>query len=186
MTHRLRTLHDGIMVGVGTALVDDPQLNARYVSSTIPITQPQPIIIDPYLKLSSTCKLIKNYQNNIGKQVLLMVSSRGCNENPEKKKLLEGLGVKIIEISTHDDHLPLTLVLEELKHRGIESLMIEGGSKIIQSCLSSNLFDRLIITTAPMFIGSEGVPAISKAQDIKRLNNVKYITLGNDSVMSAE
>lgn len=72
-----------------------------------------------------------------------------------------------------------------LKDRGIDSLMIEGGSKIIQSCLSSNLFDQLIITTAPMFIGSEGVPAITKIQDIKRLSNVKYITLGNDSVMSA-
>lgn len=105
MTHRLRTLHHGIMVGIGTALIDDPQLNARYISSAIQITQPQPIIIDPYLKLSATCKLIKNYQNNTGKQVLLLVSNKGCIENPEKKALLESLGVNIIEISTSDGML---------------------------------------------------------------------------------
>lgn len=100
MTHRLRTLHDGIMVGIGTALVDDPQLNARYISSAINITQPQPIIVDPFLKLSPTCKLIKNYQNKAGKQVWLIASSKGCNANKEKKGQLESLGVKILVVET--------------------------------------------------------------------------------------
>jgi 2,5-diamino-6-(ribosylamino)-4(3H)-pyrimidinone 5'-phosphate reductase len=64
--------------------------------------------------------------------------------------------------------------------------MIEGGSKIIQSCLLTSSFDQLIITIAPIFIGSEGVPAMSTIQkDIMRLTNVKYQPLGNDIVMSA-
>lgn len=83
------------------------------------------------------------------------------------------------------DRLPLPQVFKILKAQGIQSLMIEGGSKIIQSCLSSSSFDQLIITIAPMFIGSDGVPAMTCVQDITRLIQVNYITLGNDIVMSA-
>jgi 2,5-diamino-6-(ribosylamino)-4(3H)-pyrimidinone 5'-phosphate reductase len=103
MTHRLRTFHDGIMVGIGTALVDDPQLNARYISPTIqPILQPQPIILDPFLKLSPTCRLIKNYQAGTGKQVWLIVSRKGCLQNKEKKLQLEISGVKILVVETEE------------------------------------------------------------------------------------
>lgn len=102
MTHRLRTLHDGIMVGIGTALIDDPQLNARYISSTIDARQPQPIIIDPYLKLSPHCKLVKNYQNKTGKQVWLLASRKGCETNPGAKQVLESVGVNVVEIPTQD------------------------------------------------------------------------------------
>lgn len=102
MTHRLRTLHQGIMVGIGTALVDDPQLNARYVSSALMIEQPQPIIVDPFLKLPHTCKLITNYQSNKGKQVWLVASRKGCDINKEKKVLLESLGVKVLVVETNE------------------------------------------------------------------------------------
>jgi 2,5-diamino-6-(ribosylamino)-4(3H)-pyrimidinone 5'-phosphate reductase len=188
MAHRLRTLHDGIMVGIGTALIDDPQLNARYLSPTIKeIHQPQPIIMDPYLNLSPNCTLIKNYQSNIGKQVWLIASRKGCDQNNEKKLQLESLGVKIVIVETDQDRLPLSQVYKVLKNHGIKSLMIEGGSKIIQSCLLSNSFDQLIITIAPIFIGSDGVPAMTaNQQDIMRLTQVKYQTLGNDIVMSAK
>ncbi|KAG2233168.1 hypothetical protein INT48_005006 [Thamnidium elegans] len=185
MTHRLRTLHQGIMVGIGTALVDDPQLNARYVSSALMIEQPQPIIVDPFLKLPHTCKLITNYQSNKGKQVWLVASRKGCDINKEKKVLLESLGVKVLVVETNEDHLPLPQVFKLLKTHGIQTLMIEGGSKIIQSCLSSDSFDQLIITIAPMFMGKDGVPALTNTQDIKKLNAVTYTTLGIDMVMSA-
>lgn len=102
MTHRLRTLHQGIMVGIGTALVDDPQLNARYVSSALTLEQPQPIIIDPFLKLPPTCKLITNYQCGKGKQVWLVASRKGCDLSKEKRVLLESLGVKILVVETND------------------------------------------------------------------------------------
>lgn len=188
MTHRLRTLHDGIMVGIGTALIDDPQLNARYLSPTIKnVNQPQPIIMDPYLKLSPNCRLIKNYQAKTGKQVWLIASTKGCDQNKEKKLQLESLGLKILIVDTDQDRLPLQKVFETLKQQGINSVMIEGGSRIIQSCLVSNSFDQLIITIAPIFIGSEGVPAMTAIQqDITRLAKVQYQTLGNDIVMSAE
>ncbi|KAG2199031.1 hypothetical protein INT46_010271 [Mucor plumbeus] len=99
MTHRLRTLHDGILVGIGTALIDNPQLNARYLSaSEIAIKQPQPIVLDPSLRLSSNCKLVKNYLNGIGQQPWLIASEEGYIEQIDKRSELENAGVKIIPI----------------------------------------------------------------------------------------
>lgn len=62
--------------------------------------------------------------------------------------------------------------------------MIEGGSRIIQSCLK-DAWDQLIITTAPMFIGSDGVPAIQDNSNMPKLNNIKYQIMGKDSVLAA-
>lgn len=82
------------------------------------------------------------------------------------------------------DHIPLSIVFQRLKAEGIDSLMVEGGSKIIQSCLESS-FDNLIVTIAPMFIGSSGVPAVTITESLIKLQNVTYTTLGKDVVLAA-
>lgn len=184
MTHRIRTYHDGIMVGIGTALVDDPQLNARFVSPEVSVSQPQPIVLDPYLKLSTSCKLIKNYKDKIGKQPWIVASSKGWEHNEGKALQLEQLGVRILVINTTEDRIPLSAVFERLKAEGIESLMVEGGSKIIQSCFETS-FDNLIVTIAPMFIGSDGVPAVTNTENLAKLESVTYTTLGRDVVLAA-
>ncbi|KAI7898635.1 dihydrofolate reductase-like domain-containing protein [Cokeromyces recurvatus] len=187
MTHRLRILHDGIMVGIGTALIDNPQLNARYVSANeTPICQPQPIVLDPFLKLPTTCKLVQNYINGQGKQPWLIVSERGCNEYPERKLKLENAGVKLIRIKgeeVRDGHIGLEKVFQVLKDHDIHKLMVEGGSKIIQSCLEGNHWDQLIMTIGPMFIGPNGVSFT--VDNMPELKNIKYEIMGKDCVMAA-
>ncbi|KAI8341630.1 dihydrofolate reductase-like domain-containing protein [Choanephora cucurbitarum] len=182
MTHRLRTMHDGIMVGIGTALIDNPQLNVRYVEELEP-SSPQPIVLDPFLRLPLDCKLIKNYQHQMGKQPWLVVSEKGCQMHLEKKEQLEKAGVKLLVISTDEDRIPLKDVYDILKQHGIHSLMIEGGSRIIQSCIHGE-WDQLIITIGPMFLGSDGIPAITDNL-VPYLNNVQYQTMGRDIVMAA-
>ncbi|KAI8994989.1 dihydrofolate reductase-like domain-containing protein [Pilobolus umbonatus] len=182
MTHRLRTIHDGIMVGIGTALIDNPQLNARYVPVDIIAQQPQPIIIDPFLRYPLTGKLITNYKSNAGRQLWLIASEEGVRENSKKKAQLEHHGVKIFTLPSMNGHIPLETIFRLLRKQGIQSLMIEGGSKIIQSSLS--YCDQLIVTIAPLFIGEQGVPSFVGHQQLK-LNNVKYQVMGKDMVMSA-
>ncbi|KAI8971771.1 riboflavin biosynthesis protein RibD domain-containing protein [Mycotypha africana] len=211
MTHRLRTLHDGIMVGIGTVLVDNPQLNGKQGSSwnanmifsqfiqnmylpsanVASINQPQPIVLDPFLRIPVDCKLITNYKNGIGKQLWLVVSKGGIERNCSKKETLIDIGVKLIIIDKIENgHIPLRNVLEHLKKEGIDKLMIEGGSKIIQSCLNSKTWDQLIITTGPIFIGSaNGISAVTTNNDddsnLPILKNVKYQIMGKDIVMAA-
>ncbi|KAF1801022.1 riboflavin biosynthesis protein RibD domain-containing protein [Mucor lusitanicus] len=185
MTHRLRTLHDGILVGIGTALVDNPQLNARYVSADTAIQQPQPIVLDPFMKLASNCKLIDNHQHGKGKQPWLIVAEKALVDETDKKAVLDKAGVKFISVKAlKNGRLPLDEVFKALKANGIHTLMIEGGSRVIQSCLK-DVWDQLIITTAPIFIGSDGVPAIQDSNDLPKLNKIKYQTMGRDSVLAA-
>ncbi|CAO3687713.1 unnamed protein product [Rhizopus stolonifer] len=185
MTHRLRILHDGIMVGIGTALVDDPQLNARHLSvdDLSVAVQPQPIILDPFLRLPVNCKLLKNFQNNTGKQPWVVATEKGVLENKKKQMDLEKAGAKIYSVKSETDRVPLLNVLELLRSMGIKSLMIEGGAKIIQSCLKNQLYDQLIVTIAPKFVGIDGVNAVLDEKE--GLKNVKYQTMGDDIVLSA-
>ena len=85
----------------------------------------------------------------------------------ERKKALEDAGAQIIEIppsSVHDDlfpisHLSLPAILKSLNDLGIRSLMVEGGARIIESFFTvpEKIVDALIITVAPILVGSDGV-----------------------------
>ncbi|KAI9262202.1 dihydrofolate reductase-like domain-containing protein [Phascolomyces articulosus] len=182
MTHRLRLLHDGILVGIGTARIDNPQLNARHViaSDLKSHEQPRPIVLDNRLELPLDCKLLKNFQNGTGRKPWIVTTA--SSSNPAAKALKEA-GAHIIYITGQDHHRPtLKSVFETLKRQGITRLMVEGGAKIIQSCLDSGCLDHLIVTIAPMFVGEGGIKAGTYGQ---KLINVKYRQFGQDMVLSA-
>ncbi|CAO3698632.1 hypothetical protein G6F70_001889 [Rhizopus microsporus] len=186
MTHRLRILHDGILVGIGTALIDDPQLNARYLSpeDLALAKQPRPIILDPSLRLPCDCKLIRNYQENKGMQPWIITILKEELEHKKRKAQLEEAGAKVFTVKTDGgDHIPLPFVFSLLATLGIKRLMIEGGAKIIQSCLANRLCDQLIITIAPKFIGNDGLDAVQ--EELNQLSNIKYQVMGKDIVLSA-
>ncbi|KAI9492849.1 dihydrofolate reductase-like domain-containing protein, partial [Zychaea mexicana] len=164
MTHRLRLLHDGILVGIGTARVDNPQLNARHVpaSDLESYRQPQPIVLDNRLELPLDCKLIKNFKSGSGRRPWIVTTA--SNSNPAAVRTLSMKQEKLTKQahSGKDENTGranLETVFEVLKKQGITRLMVEGGAKIIQSCLDSSCVDQLIVTVAPTFVGDGGVKA---------------------------
>ncbi|ORY90348.1 dihydrofolate reductase-like domain-containing protein [Syncephalastrum racemosum] len=144
MTHRLRTLHDGIMVGIGTVLTDNPQLNARLLDEPVSVEkQPQPIVLDTRLRIPLNCKLLTNYQQGTGKQPWVVTSSTDT-------KAVEKAGARIISVET----ISLEHVMQALYAQGIRRLMVEGGSHVIQSFLREHhLVHHLIVTIAPTLVG---------------------------------
>ncbi|KAK7064004.1 methionine aminopeptidase 2 [Favolaschia claudopus] len=166
MTHWLRTLHDAILVGSGTALNDDPQLNTRHLppppSGSLPHRAPRPVVLDNRLRLSLTCKLLKNYANGTGLQPSV-VSSASSNDRDEewhaRRVALESAGAKVLLVPISATCPPLSAMLAVLRREGIRTLMVEGGAQIITSffraCDSS--VDRILITTAPLIVGALGV-----------------------------
>ncbi|ORX51961.1 bacterial bifunctional deaminase-reductase [Hesseltinella vesiculosa] len=177
MTHRLRVLNDAILVGSGTANIDDPQLNARHLPPDEIVQQPQPIVLDARLETPLACKLIKNYQANTGKQPWILTSAKA---DAQKKKALEQAGAQVLCLE-EDQHgrLAWSDVLQVLHQRKICRLMVEGGSRIIQSCLTSGFVDALVVTVCPVYIGERGLGIVAETG----VHVVKYEKFGQDMVL---
>ncbi|KAF8215936.1 dihydrofolate reductase-like domain-containing protein [Mycena galopus ATCC 62051] len=162
MTHWLRTLHDAILVGSGTALNDDPQLNTRHLPpNAAPHSAPRPIVLDTRLRLPPTCKLLKNYAKGRGTGQQPWVVSRAPVPGGEweaRREALEEAGARVLLLPADDSrpHVPALLAL--LRAEGIRSLMVEGGAQIIGAFFATHAcVDTVLITTAPVLVGASGV-----------------------------
>jgi 3,4-dihydroxy 2-butanone 4-phosphate synthase/GTP cyclohydrolase II len=179
LTHKLRDTHDAILVGIGTVLADDPQLNVRLVHGR----DPQPVILDSHLRFPMDARLLTATAHKPW-----VMTTDCCDE--ERKAELEMAGALVFQLPT-DPHnrVDLRSVLTLLHERGITSVLVEGGSEIITSFLNEQLVDRAIITIAPIFVG--GLNAVgglerSNGAQIPRLRKVQQRRLGDDIILSGE
>lgn len=149
LTHQVRSLHDGILVGIGTVLSDDPQLTVREWSGP----NPQPIVLDSQLRTP--------------------VSARIC-QHPDKRCWILTLNSDATPVAEHAEVLsvngenagqqdvPLDAGMKLLREKGIKSLMVEGGATVITAFIQAHLVDALVLTVAPKLVG--GYRAIGDLQ----------------------
>lgn len=177
MTHKLRSQHDAILVGIGTIISDDPLLTVRYCKGK----NPRVIVLDSKLRIPLNARILQNSKSPI------IFSTK--NANPEKKKFLAQMNVNIIEIdSTNNERINLNLMLEKLFILGIKTVMVEGGREIITNFVNEKHVDKVVITIAPIFIGGVSVLSreINKALDFPRLKNIIQYKLGNDIIIMGD
>ncbi|ODV78270.1 riboflavin-specific deaminase [Suhomyces tanzawaensis NRRL Y-17324] len=182
MTHYLRSRYDGILVGIGTVLADDPKLNCRFTEDGNTFS-PRPIVIDPKAQWDYTKSTLRKI-NESGKGLapyILVDESVG----PTESTILELAGGKLVRLpllANRGDNW--SLILKKLLELGVHSVMVEGGAKIINDLLvSSSLIDSIIITVGPVFLGNEGVE-VSPSKHVN-LTAVKWWTGVQDSVLCA-
>lgn len=181
ITHELRRSHDMIIVGVGTALSDDPGLNARDAEGK-PYSldkQPIPIIIDPNgrLSLQSNSKLMSNARKNLGKRPVQLVHVNRLGQFET--------AADVIYIKPHEEHelkFKWSEIFDAIKHLG-NTIMIEGGASVIQDLLQERAVDQVITTIAPVYIG-EGTAIV--LSDTVRLSGVRTETFGRDAVIAGK
>ncbi|PWY97886.1 bacterial bifunctional deaminase-reductase [Testicularia cyperi] len=193
MTHQLRSLHDGIMVGIGTVLNDNPQLNARLLSPPLAVDRlPRPVVLDSMLRMPITSKLIRNYAEGNGRQPLVFCSA---SADPSLQTGLEALGVEVVRVRearaegqrpTLDWHK----ILERLHRLGIRRLMIEGGASVIDSLMDNQtLVDALLVTVAPTTVGPDGfgfsapLPSRQIDDEVSDWASVASTNFGRDDVI---
>ncbi|MDX1601117.1 MAG: RibD family protein [Anaerolineales bacterium] len=174
MTHTLRTLHDAILVGIGTVLVDNPLLTARAVAGP----DPQPIVVDSQLRIPPECNLLKAAQP----------PWIACSPEvePDLKESLVAKGATVIEIQRGPGGIDLGRLLAELRARGVQSLMVEGGARIIRSFLESDHVDMFVVTIAPRLLAGlwpYDVPADNAA--LPRFDDPQWAQAGDDVVFWA-
>ena len=142
LTHRLRASHDGVLVGIGTVLSDNPRLTVRHATGR----NPQPIVLDSRLRIPLDCNLLRDPTRS------LFVASRGGA--PRRRQKLEAAGATVLHASATDDgRVDLADLMPRLTERGIRSIMVEGGVKVIRSLMKARVVDYLVVTVVPRFIG---------------------------------
>ncbi|KAG1757853.1 dihydrofolate reductase [Suillus lakei] len=193
MTHWMRTKHDAILVGIGTALNDDPQLNSRHIpESERPNHLPRPVILDANLRLRPDCKLLKNYRERKGRRPWVVCDGNSTPDDAGRKSILEDAGARVIGVPSVDGFIMIPELLKVLYKFGIKTLMVEGGATMIGSFLAESahtkpnaIIDTLIITIAPTLIGDDGVgygEKLSTAQ-IPSLKHIRTEVMGRDVVI---
>jgi len=176
LTHSLRANHDAILVGIGTVLSDDPHLNVRLVEGK----NPQPVVLDSRLRIPLNAALLTTDSRRP------WICTRD-NPAPERVEQLEKAGARVMALpSTSRGQVCLSSLLNRLGEMGINSLMVEGGARIITSLLLDRLANFVVLTIVPAFIG--GMRAVSELgqsdpQRFVRVTNPHYERLGGDLIL---
>jgi diaminohydroxyphosphoribosylaminopyrimidine deaminase/5-amino-6-(5-phosphoribosylamino)uracil reductase len=142
-SRQLRKTHAGILVGSGTVIADDPALLVNKTSEYNPIR----IILDTHLNTPLSSKVVTD--NKV--QTIIIV---GMNVSASKIALFAPFAlVKIIQVK--QPQLELTTVLPQLLALGINSILVEGGPRIIRSFILQGLYHQLIMYVNPQLIGGD-------------------------------
>lgn len=149
--HRLRALVEGVVIGVKTALHDQPRLTVRLCSGH----NPARIVIDPRGRLPDDALVL---MADGARRIIVT----GVNRP-------RAPGIEVLRLPAPDGRLDPVQVLEGLRNMGLGSLLIEGGGITITGFLEAGLLDRLQVSIAPLIIGSgpQGLTSLSPVDKLK-------------------
>jgi len=166
--HRLRALVDGVVIGVKTALHDQPRLTVRLCSGH----NPARIVIDPRGRLPDDAPVLAA---DGARRIVVTGVSRP-----------RAPGIEVLRLPAPDGRLNPAVVLEGLREMGLGSLLIEGGGITITGFLEAGLLDRLQVSIAPLIIGSgpQGLTSLSPVDKLKDAlrPETRVFGLGSDIV----
>jgi riboflavin-specific deaminase-like protein len=155
--HRLRALVDAVVVGVGTAIADDPQLTVRRVAGP----NPARVVLDPRGRLPATARLLADD----GARRLVVIAAGAKPAVPS--------GVDVVALPNTDGQIAPAAILAALAERGMRRVLIEGGADTVSRFLAARCLDRLHVVVAPIILGSGrpgiALPAIQRANEALRV-----------------
>jgi diaminohydroxyphosphoribosylaminopyrimidine deaminase/5-amino-6-(5-phosphoribosylamino)uracil reductase len=150
--HVLRDRYDAILIGIGTALIDDPSLTTRLPERG---RDPLRIVLDSDLRLRADAKMLVQ-QSSAPTWVF-------CNNQArqQRQQRLEAAGAVVHRMKADPQgRLDLFQVMQEIGKAGISSILVEGGAGVHGSFVRAGLVDQVYLFIAPYFIGDQGTPLL--------------------------
>lgn len=177
--HAMRHDHDVVLIGIGTALADDPELTIRLEGNW---KQPVRVILDAQARLPLSSKLVRSASTT----PLIVV----VNENIpiEKTAPYEAAGAGVWRLPAPQGKIDLELLLQKIYEREWCSILVEGGAQINSAFLEAGLADKATFFVAPLLIGT-GIPstgewAVENMDAARRLRAVQHESLEEDVLIS--
>ncbi len=166
--HKLRNEVDAVLVGIGTVRKDNPSLDCRIKGGR----NPYRVIVDSNLQIPLNAKVLKHNDNKtiiaaipptppFGKGGRGGILKGGWRDYQKKMDYLKSQGVNILFVKVKNGRIDLKELMKKLGKLDIMSVMIEGGSSINASALSSGVVDKIMVFVAPKIIGGvDSVPSV--------------------------
>ncbi len=189
LTHFIRSQHDGILIGIGTALADNPRLTTRFsngASSAASINgngrahaHPRPIVLDSQLRIPARLRLFDHPERPI-------IAVAAPTTDTQLAKYSQS--ADIIQLPpTAEGRVSLDALLDRLGALGIRHVMVEGGGRVLTSFLNASCANQAIITIAPIFAGGYNAVHPLKEKnwaELPRLQNVQTFPCGSDLIVT--
>ena len=170
--HRLRALVDAVVIGVGTAIADDPQLTVRRVEGP----NPARVVIDPNGRLPAKARVLA------ADGIRRFVITGAKTPAPHR-------GVEVVRIPAEDGQLAPGAIIATLAARGFRRILIEGGAETVSRFLAARCLDRLHILVAPIILGagraSLTLPPIERLDQAMRAP-MRAHSLGGDVLLDCD
>ena len=167
LVHKLRGQVDGVLVGIGTVLTDDPLLTARTKEGK----EPYRIVLDSRLRIPEEARVFEHSPS----EVILATTDLAPQDKVER---LRKRGVRILVIDSTEGRVHLRSFLTKLGEIGIVNLLVEGGSRVNGSFLDEGLIDKFLLFLSPKWLGDPqaigifggtGVGSLEKAVVLRRI-----------------
>jgi diaminohydroxyphosphoribosylaminopyrimidine deaminase/5-amino-6-(5-phosphoribosylamino)uracil reductase len=169
--HRMRARADAVLVGVSTALADDPELNVRLVRGPNPLR----VVLDTHLRLPSKGKLAQ-----VTPELRTLVF-HGPHASARRREQLLRRGVELKQVPLDArGRLRLLPVLRELARRDVMRLLVEGGGRVHAAFLEQRLADRAAVFLSPRILGDAKALSLADGKPKRRLSEA--IALGSVQV----
>ena len=149
--HLMRAASDAIVIGIGTAVADDPELTVRLPG--LAGRSPVRIVLDRTARLPLTSRLVQT-----AREVPLLVAACSGGD-PARRAELERAGANFLATETFDGRIALPELLEDLAAKGMSSVLVEGGAATAKYFLDEDLVDRIVIFRGAVIIGEGGLAA---------------------------
>ena len=192
LVHKLRSEMMGIVAGIGTVKSDDPMLNCRLdvqqptANSQQSIHQPIRIIVDTKASISLESNIVKTANEY---KTIIAHTNSASQENIEK---LNSLNVETLLCDEKDNHVDINDLMTKLGHKGIDSLLLEGGSCLNAAFLQAGCVDEVYAFIAPKIIGGEhskspiGGQGIELMKDAITFDKIEIEQIENDILIKGK
>ncbi|MEA2030929.1 MAG: bifunctional diaminohydroxyphosphoribosylaminopyrimidine deaminase/5-amino-6-(5-phosphoribosylamino)uracil reductase RibD [candidate division Zixibacteria bacterium] len=177
MVHQLRAEYDGVVVGMGTAIADNPSLTVRHVKGN----NPYRIVLTSSMKFPRNCHLLKDNKD----YKTIIAGPKKSADGFVKTKQGENLIFWHIRKKSNGQ-LDIADLVQKAGNFGLRSLLVEGGQQVATEFLRANLVDKLILVLAPMLLG-KGINAVGNLKipriaDAFSFEKYEFSPLGKDCV----
>lgn len=174
--HELRQRFAAIMVGVGTVLADDPLLTCR---RPVPSNNPVRIICDSHLRTPQQCQMLSTAD-----EAPVIIAT--CIDSGPRADALREAGAELICVPGADGRVDLAALRDELGHRELDSLIIEGGTTLNASAFEADIVDAACTYIAPKIVGGTSAKTPVGGTGVVRMRDALQFRLTGATQLGAD